>query len=253
MINGQGTEGKKTTSLHDATFAVVDVETTGMNPAVDRVVEVACVVIRCGSIVETFDSFVNPCREIPATASAVHHITARHVQGAPRLEMVQSHLSAMCRDAVVVAHNAAFDIAFLPFLAERPVLCSMRLAMRVLPEAPNYKNQVLRYYLGVDDELGDEPLAHRALGDAQVTSRILLACLNRYFAQGGADDIAQLVAEIAAPQHLAALNFGRHRGVPIYAIPSDYLCWLQSDCLSASVDVRQTAAAELLRRKIQGV
>ena len=249
MINGQGTEGKKTTSLHDATFAVVDVETTGMHPAVDRVVEVACVVIRCGSIVETFDSFVNPCREIPATASAIHHITSRDVQRAPTLEAIQPRLTAICRDTVVVAHNAAFDLAFLPFLAERPVLCSMRFAMRVVPEAPNYKNQVLRYHLGVDEALGTQPLAHRALGDAQVTARILAVCIDRHLEQGGLDDISVLLRDVAAPRRLKALAFGRHRGIDISTVPTDYLRWIQYECRSASIDARYTAGCELRRRE----
>lgn len=248
MINSRGTDGPKTTNLHDATFAVVDVETTGMNPTVDRVVEVACVVIRCGNIVETFDSFVNPGREIPATASAIHHITNRDVKDAPPLEEIQPRLTAICRDAVVVAHNATFDLAFLPFLAERPVLCSMRFAMRVLPEAPNYKNQVLRYHLGVDDALGAQTLAHRALGDAQVTARILAVCIDRHLARGGSDDVLGLLSDVSVPRLLTSLTFGRYRGVDITNVPADYLRWIRHECRDASIDAHHTADFELRRR-----
>ena len=239
-----------TNTLRETTFAVVDVETTGIDPATDRVVEVACFLIRSGQNIATFSSLVDPGREIPATASAVHHITARHVKGAPTLASLRPQLTDMCREAVVVAHNAAFDLAFLPFLANRPVLCSMRLAMRVLPDAPNYKNQVLRYHLGIDDQFGDEPPAHRALGDAQVTSRILDACLDRYLSLGGTDDAKRLVAEIAAPRSLEALNFGRHRDVAIAKVPTDYLQWIRQECRSASIDVQYTVECELRRRAI---
>ena len=249
MKTQAGTNFLKATKLRDVTFAVIDVETTGLNPIVDRVVEVACVLLRSGRVVDTFSSFVNPGREIPATASAVHHITAGHVQGAPRLEILQPQLSAMCQDAVVVAHNAAFDLAFLPFLAQRPVLCSMRLAMRVVPEAPNYKNQVLRYHLGVDAEFGKEPLAHRALGDAQITSRVLAVCLERYLAEGGSDDIVALLEEVAAPRRLTALNFGRYRGVAIAHVPTDYLRWIEHECQSSSIDARYIAECEIRRRE----
>jgi exodeoxyribonuclease X len=139
----------------------------------------------------------------------------------------------------VVAHNARFDLGFLPFLADRPVVCSMRLAMRVLPDAPNYKNQVLRYYLDIDAELGGGAIAHRARGDVRVTSRILAVCLQRYLAH-----------EIAAPRRLGALPFGRHRGVSIERVPADYLLWLYRESSSASRDARYTAERELQRRAI---
>jgi DNA polymerase III epsilon subunit-like protein len=235
-------------SLRDATFAVVDVETTGVDPAVDRVVEVACVLMRIDRELDTFSTLIDPGRPIPAIASAIHHITDRHVRGAPSLAEVQPQIDARCAGSIVVAHNARFDLGFLPFLAHRPMLCSMRLAMRVLPDAPNFKNQVLRYHLDVDATLNEGAIAHRALGDAQVTGRILSILLQRHLAAGGTDDAEQLVREVAAPRRLAALPFGRHRGVAIESVPADYLRWLDRESLSASRDARFTARRELERR-----
>jgi DNA polymerase III alpha subunit (gram-positive type) len=235
-------------ALREVTFAVVDVETTGIDPVLDRVVEVACALVRDGREIEAFSTLIDPGRPIPAVASAVHHITNHQVRGAPTLEDVRPKLVAMCAEAVVVAHNARFDLAFLPFLASRPVLCAMRLAMRVLPDAPNYKNQVLRYYLDVDAFMGGEAIAHRARGDVQVTSRVLTICLERYLAEGGADDIENAVREIAAPRRLTALPFGRHRGLAIESVPADYLCWLYRESVSASRDARYLAERELQRR-----
>jgi DNA polymerase III alpha subunit (gram-positive type) len=237
-------------ALCDATFAVIDVETTGFDPSVDRVVELACAVVRDGKETDAYSSLINPGRSIPAAASAVHHLTNRHVQNAPLLGDVRPKLAAMCAGAIVVAHNARFDLGFLPFLADRPVVCSMRLAMRILPDAPNYKNQVLRYYLDIDAELGGGAIAHRARGDVQVTSRILAICLQRYLAAGGVDDVEHLVREIAAPRRLGALPFGRHRGVSIERVPADYLLWLHRESSSASRDARYTAERELQRRTI---
>jgi exodeoxyribonuclease X len=198
--------------------------------------------------VENFSSLVNPGRNIPPFASAVHHIVDRDVRDAPSLESLQAKLLTMCAQAVVVAHNARFDLGFLPFLGHRPVLCSMRLAMRVFPDAPNYKNQGLRDYLGLNDAVLGESMPHRALGDVNVTSRILAICLERYAAQGGADDVDVMVQEIAAPRHLAALPFGRHRGIAISSVPIDYLRWLQRE--STFLDARYTAECELRRRAI---
>jgi len=236
----------KPLTLRDATFAVVDVETTGIDPRSDRGVEVACAIVRAGVQVESFSSLVNPGRNIPAFASAVHHIVDRDVRDAPSLESLQAKLLTMCADAVVVAHNVRFDLGFLPFLGHRPVLCSMRLAMRVLPEAPNYKNQGLREHLGLDDGVLGGSMPHRALGDVNVTSQILVMCLKRYLAQGGTNDVDRMVQEIAAPRHLSALPFGRHRGIAIDSVPIDYLRWLQQE--STFLDARYTAECELRRR-----
>ncbi len=230
------------------TFAVVDVETTGVDPQLDQVVEAACVVMRGLDRIETFSSLVDPGRAIPATASAVHHLTDAHVRGAPRLEDIAGLLGELTRNAVIVAHNAAFDLRFLPFLRDRPWLCSMRLARAVLPDAPNYKNQVLRYHLGIDDPALESASAHRALGDAIVTSRIFAVCVERYLASGGIDDVPAAVAKIMRPQRLPALTFGRHRGTPIVDVPRDYLEWLVRDGDLGSPDIALTVRSELERR-----
>ncbi len=234
----------------ETTFAVVDVETTGVNPQLDHVVEVACVVVHGWKRIETFSTLVDPGRAIPATASAVHHLTDAHVRGAPRLETIVDRLRELTRDAVVVAHNAAFDRRFLAFLHDRPWLCSMRFARAVMPDAPNHKNQVLRYHLGIDDPALETASAHRALGDAIVTSRIFTICVERYLANGGIDDVPAAVAEVMRPYRLPALTFGRHRGKPIVEVPRDYLEWLARDGDLTSPDIALTVRSELARRAV---
>ena len=234
------------------TFAFVDVETTGFSPQHDRVVEVACVLTRGGRRIDSFTSLVDPERSIPATASAVHHLTDECVRDAPTLGAVTPWLQAFVADAVVVAHNASFDLSFLPFLRRQRALCSMRFAQLVLPEAPNYKNQVLRYHLGVRDPALIATQPHRALADAIVTSLVFDSCVTRYLAGGGTDDVAHAIARTLAPYRLRSLPFGRHRGVTIADVPSDYLEWLLSGVASLSKDVRYTAESELERRRIGG-
>ena len=235
-------------SFRNTTFAFINVETTGFSAQHDRVVEVACVLTRGGRRVDSFESLIDPGCPIPATASAVHHLTDECVRDAPTLESVTPWLRAFVRDTVIVAHNASFDLSFLPFLRERPTLCSMRFAQLVLPDAPNYKNQVLRYHIGVRDPLLAAALPHRALGDAIVTSLIFDYCVTRYLAGGGIDDVPDAIARTHAPRLLPALTFGRYRGRPIAEIPEDYLRWLVFEAAAPSQDVRFTANAELERR-----
>jgi hypothetical protein len=116
----------------------------------------------------------------------------------------------------------------------------MRLAMRVLPNALNYKNQGLRGNLALDDDSLDDPTPHRAMGDVQVTSGIMAVCLERYVAQGGVDDVASLIREISTPRLLTALPFGRHRGIVIDRVPTDYQRSLHGEPESAFVDARDT-------------
>jgi exodeoxyribonuclease X len=223
--------------FEDTTFAFVDVETTGFSPQHDR-------------RIDAFESLIDPGCPIPATASAVHHLTDECVRGAPALDAVTPWLKAFVADAVVVAHNAPFDLGFLPFLRLRPTLCSMRFAQLVLPDAPNYKNQVLRYHLGVRDPALLSSLPHRALGDAIVTSLIFDYCVGRYLAAGGIDRVARAIEETIAPRLLTAFRFGRHRGQPIAEVPSDYLSWLVAEAASPSSDARYTAQSELNRRRL---
>ena len=172
-------------------YAVVDVETTGFSPRDDRVVEMACVVLENRTITQSWSTLVNPARPIPYYATRVHGITDDDVANAPAFEIAQRQLRRLCVGATVVAHNASFDLGFLPALAHLPSLCTLRLARHCFPEAPNHKNQTLRHYLGVDEDLRCHPelveglqpegwMAHRALGDALVTAVILLRCLDRF-------------------------------------------------------------------------
>jgi DNA polymerase-3 subunit epsilon len=129
--------------------------------------------------VRTWSSLVNPGRAIPDYATRVHGITDADVRNAPPFERVQRELLELCLGGTVVAHNASFDLSFLPLLAPLPSLCTLRLARRRFPDAPNHRNQTLREFLHVDEllrEYGPLP-AHRALADALVTAGILLRCL----------------------------------------------------------------------------
>lgn len=161
-------------------YAVVDVETTGFSPARDRVVEAACVLVQNSAIVQTWSSLVWPERSIPSYASAVHGIYDADVANAPSFSSVCAQLRLLCAGATIVAHNAAFDLGFLPVLANHRSICTVRLARRCFPDAPNFKNQALRAYLNVDaDPTFGTLKAHRALGDALVTAAIFLRCMQR--------------------------------------------------------------------------
>ena len=191
--------------IRAARFAFVDVETTGIDASTCAVVEVAVQIVEAGSVVATFESLVDPGSPIPPVATAIHGIDDRMVSGKPRLRELVPELLELCGGAVVVAHNAAFDRRFLPFLAGHPSACSWRLASRVVPEAPNHKNQTLRNFFGVRDPKLLGRRAHRALADVIVTRHVFFHCLERYVAAGHEDNLEALF-DFLQPQYQRALS-----------------------------------------------
>jgi DNA polymerase-3 subunit epsilon len=178
--------------IRNERFAFVDVETTGIDANTCAVVEVACQIVEAGRLVATFESLVDPGMPIPDYTTDIHGIDDSMVAGKPRLRELVPELLDHCRGAVIVAHNAAFDRRFLPFLAGHPSACSYRLAAKVVPEAPNHKNQTLRAFFGVSDPHLEGRRSHRALADVIVTRHVFFHCIDRYVAQGNANHIEAL-------------------------------------------------------------
>jgi DNA polymerase-3 subunit epsilon len=161
-------------------FAAIDMETTGLSPHVDRVVEIAVIQLDrdlspCGEFV----TLINPGRDIGATH--VHRITARDVAGAPRFEHVAPMLLDALRGRVVVAHNVQFDLRMLHAefarmgidLPELPVMCTMQLAPRYLRGLPARSLAACCLSAGITLDG-----AHAAAVDARAVGR-LLACYAR--------------------------------------------------------------------------
>jgi len=225
-------------------FLILDVETTGLDPAVDRVCEVGWCTTSETAGAYSAGRLVNPGMPISPGASAVSHLVDADVVGAPSLdEVVREHY--MFDWGIPVAHNAAFDSAFLP-MVKGPWLCTKRMARRYLPEAPEHSNQLLRYYLKLDVPRDTPP--HRAEGDAIVTAALL-----RYLLNGPAkadyerQPIAEFIAQQAEPILLRTVGFGKHKGKLWAEAPRDYLQWLERNSQGSDGDTRFT-----VRRYLEG-
>lgn len=206
---------------------IIDTETTGIEPT-DQLVEIASVDWTEAGLCNPLQTLVRPTIPIPATASAVHHIRDRDVEGAPDT----THAISLFVDApIYAAHNARFDRMFLPF--EGPWVCTYKVALSLFPDAPAHSNQVLRYWLDLRDppaEAGD--LAHRALYDAWTTAFLFERFLEDL-------TVAQMVKISANPALLPRLGFGKHAGIPLSEVPKDYLVWIVGQDFDE--DVRFTA------------
>ena len=206
---------------------VIDVETTGLDPEADRIVEIAAVTValepRPHVEALALDTLVNPGVPIGPVAQSIHHIGDDMVAGAPRYEAFIPRLGELARSGPFAAHRAAFDRAFTG--SRRPWICTWRLARHLWPEAPGHANQVLRYHLRleVDERLAGEAgiVPHRAAGDALVSAALLVRELAQ--APAGADLPAWALDLSARPVLLPVATFGKHRGERWSDVPRDYV------------------------------
>lgn len=186
------------TPLADVTFCVLDLETTGGNRRLDMITEIGAVKVRGGECLGTFQTLINPGRAIPPQITVLTGLTDALVAPAPRIETVLPSLLSFLGDAVLVAHNASFDVGFIRAAlerAERPpwagtVVDTVHLARRLVrDEVPNCKLSTLASRLRLDHQP-----SHRALDDALATTDLLHLLIERAAGMGvtGLDDLVSL-------------------------------------------------------------
>lgn len=171
------------TPLSEVTFVVVDLETTGGSPTACAITEIGAVKVRGGQVLGEFATLVDPGQPIPAFIATLTGITDASVAGAPRIAAVLPTFLDFCRGAVLVAHNARFDVGFLRANARRlglrwpgpAVLDTVTLARHVLgDEVRNHRLATLAPHFGSPTV----PI-HRALDDARATVDVLHGLLER--------------------------------------------------------------------------
>jgi len=162
--------------LDEASFCVVDLETTGGRPGPGTIIEIGAYRMRGRAIADSFQSLVRPQGPIPRFISGLTSITNEMVAGAPPIEHVLPAFRDFLGDAVLVAHNATFDHAFLDFEFRRvfglglrnPVLCTLRMSRRFVPSLRRRRLDLLAEHFGLSTDG-----RHRGLGDARMAAEIL--------------------------------------------------------------------------------
>lgn len=202
-------------ALSEVTFCVVDLETTGSS-AEDTITEFGAVKVRGGEVLGEFQTLVNPQTHIPALIAVLTGITDSMVADSPRLASVLPAWLEFAGDAVLVAHNAPFDIGFLKracVAAGRAwpgndVLDTVTLARQVLlrDEVPNYKLATLAHHVHAAVTPN-----HRALSDARATVDVLHFLIERV-GNLGVTTLADLVecTRRVSPQRRAKRTMAAH-------------------------------------------
>ena len=162
--------------MNTNSFCIIDFETTGLSPANgDRVIEVAALKIVNNKIVDQYQSLMNPGFEISRRITSITGISNGMLEDAPtNSEVIPSLVNFLSGDSLV-AHNASFDSNFLQnelfdskIKRSYQFTCSMRMARRVFPNAPNHKLGTLLEYRGITQS----EVLHRALADVNATYKL---------------------------------------------------------------------------------
>ncbi|NOZ30235.1 MAG: DEAD/DEAH box helicase [Chloroflexi bacterium] len=175
-------------------FVALDLETTGLDPERDRIIEIGVVRFHSDGDIETWSTLVNPECPLPPRIEQLTGISSDELAHAPTLPMVLPTLRRFVGDAILVGHNVAFDIGFLRqahLLEQNAAIDTFALASIVLPRQHSYALGALTETLGVT--LKD---AHRALADARAAAELFLALI-RYAETHIPPDVIRRINHIA--------------------------------------------------------
>jgi len=194
-------------------LAFIDVETTGANPVVDRITEVAILRVEDGELVERWSSLVNPGIPIPDNIQSLVGITDEMVADAPAFAELAARVRQLFADCIFVAHNARFDYGFIKNEFQRigerfdaPVLCTVKLSRALYPQHHKHGLDALIERHGLSCSA-----RHRAMGDTEALHQfagIVTASFERSVL-----DMA-IVKAMKAPSRPAGLPEGVLEGVP---------------------------------------
>ncbi|MDR2931873.1 MAG: PolC-type DNA polymerase III, partial [Oscillospiraceae bacterium] len=177
-------------------FIVFDLETTGLSAAMERITEIGAVRLRDGVVVESFNTFVDPEKSVPSDIVKLTGITDDMLVGAPKEADALAAFYAFCGgdSAVLVAHNAPFDTAFIRAAAQR---CKMSyaftgidtvpIARAIYKDSKNFRLNTIAKYLGLPDFNH-----HRACDDAATLAEIFKIMLRDIGERFGAERVSQI-------------------------------------------------------------
>lgn len=157
-------------------YVVFDIETTGLDPEFDEIIEIGAVKIKDGIKIDTFNSLIKPEYEIDEFITELTGITNGMVENAPSIDEVLPKFMDFIRDYIIIGHNVNFDINFIYDNLEElnipPItndfVDTLRISRRLIPELKHHKLSDLANYFNIDTNG-----SHRSLKDVEITLEVL--------------------------------------------------------------------------------
>ena len=183
--------------IEDATFVIVDTETTGSRPGDDALIEIGAVRLRGGEQLDTFQQLIDPGRHVPSRITRLTGISTAMVYGQPSAAEVLPGFLDFLGDSILVAHNLPFDARFLDVALDaaglpplrNQAIDTLRLARRLLSSLPSKGLSKLTKHFGITVHG-----RHRALGDAVATAELLVILLDRLRLEFQIDSVDELLS-----------------------------------------------------------
>jgi DNA polymerase-3 subunit epsilon len=209
--------------LSKETFICLDCETTGLDPKIDRIIEVAVVKFTLSEIVESIESLIDPQCPIPESSIAIHHITQTMVEGRPKIQDFLPKIHHLLGNYIVIGHGIFLDLLFLEEAAKRhqiplpfsskTTIDTVRLA-RLYGESPTNSLEKLRQHFNIALEG-----AHRAMNDVIVNIQVF-----KYLVQNF-KTTEQVLERLKKPILLKTMPLGKYKGRPFHELSLEYLRW----------------------------
>ncbi len=186
--------GNRSVPLNGGRFIVFDVETTGLKPSEEKITEIAATVLENGEIVDSFQTYVNPKKHIPPFITELTGISDETVANAPDIKDAIVAFREFCKDDILVAHNAGFDISFINVACKEANITwdityidTLEMSRILLPNLSRHKLNILAKEL----EVGKFD-HHRASEDAKILAYIFLKLIGKLIEEHGANQVSDI-------------------------------------------------------------
>jgi DNA polymerase-3 subunit alpha (Gram-positive type) len=168
--------------LEKLSYVVFDIETTGLNPETDEIIEIGAIKLENKELKDIFNKLVRPVKSVPQNITELTGITQEMLNDEMPIKPVISQFSNYIGSSVLVAHNADFDISFIKNNLKKSlnkdlnntVVCTVLVARDLLPNLENHKLPTVAKYFGL--EMANR---HRAIGDCELTFQIWLKFIDK--------------------------------------------------------------------------
>lgn len=175
--------------LESLEFSAIDIETTGLHPTRDEILEIGVIRFRKNFQIAEFQQLVHPHKPIPEETVKIHGIQAETVQNSPAIDEVLPSFINFIQNSILVIQNSIFDLSFLIHRAKMaqipfptlPVFCTLQLTRKYYPQLKKYRLSFLKEYFKIETYRTRTALQsnyHEALNDAFTAMNVFKTCLS---------------------------------------------------------------------------